>query len=46
VANAVSRLNISDAPFIFFSDADRDQASVLYRRYDGHYGLMVPAIAG
>jgi ribosome-associated translation inhibitor RaiA len=46
VANAVSRLNISDAPFIFFSDADRGQASVLYRRYDGHYGLMVPAVDG
>jgi ribosome-associated translation inhibitor RaiA len=43
VDDAVSHLNVSDSPFIFFRDSDEGQASVLYRRYDGHYGLIVPA---
>jgi ribosome-associated translation inhibitor RaiA len=43
VADAVSRLNRSDLPFVFFRDADSRSASVLYRRYDGHYGLVVPS---
>jgi ribosome-associated translation inhibitor RaiA len=42
-ADAVSRLNLSDMPFIFFRDADTEQPAVLYRRYDGHYGLIVPS---
>lgn len=43
VADAVSQLNSSDMPFIFFRDRDRGRASLLYRRYDGHYGLLVPS---
>ncbi|MFP4074254.1 MAG: sigma 54 modulation/S30EA ribosomal C-terminal domain-containing protein [Actinomycetota bacterium] len=43
VADAVSLLNSSDMPFVFFRDRDRGRASVLYRRYDGHYGLLVPS---
>lgn len=43
VTEAVSRLNLSDMPFVFFRDSENDHASVLYRRYDGHYGLIVPA---
>jgi ribosome-associated translation inhibitor RaiA len=45
VADAVSRLNLSDLPFVFFRDAASRGASVLYRRYDGHYGLIVPSAA-
>jgi ribosome-associated translation inhibitor RaiA len=43
VEEAIERLNVSDEPFVFFEDADTHLASVLYRRYDGHYGLIVPA---
>lgn len=44
VDEAVSRLNMSNMPFIFFQDAENKLSSVLYRRYDGHYGLIVPSI--
>lgn len=40
VENAVEQLNMSDAPFIFFQEEDSQRASVVYRRYDGHYGLI------
>jgi len=43
VADAVSLLNSSDMPFVFFRDRDRGKASILYRRYDGHYGLLIPS---
>ena len=43
VDDAIERLNVSDEPFIFFQDDDTDRASVLYRRYDGHYGLVSPS---
>lgn len=46
VTEAVSRLNMSDMPFVYFQDSDNDLASVLYRRYDGHYGLIVPSNTG
>lgn len=42
VEQAIDRLNISNEPFIFFEDADEGTAGVLYRRYDGHYGLVRP----
>lgn len=42
LGEAVSRLNLTDMPFIFFVDEVHDEAQVLYRRYDGHYGLIVP----
>ncbi|WP_340687998.1 hypothetical protein [Amycolatopsis coloradensis] len=29
-------------PHLFFVDADRGRGSVLYHRYDGHYGLITP----
>ncbi|HEX6299822.1 MAG TPA: HPF/RaiA family ribosome-associated protein [Acidimicrobiia bacterium] len=45
VEDAVSRLNLSGMPFVFFRDAESRSASVLYRRYDGHYGLIVPSTA-
>ncbi len=43
LSDAISLLNSSDMPFVFFRDRDRGRASVLYRRYDGHYGLLVPS---
>jgi len=33
----------SDAPFLFFLDDANGRGHVLYRRYDGHYGLITPA---
>jgi ribosome-associated translation inhibitor RaiA len=40
---AVSLLDLTDAPFVFFADAGTDRGNVLYRRHDGHYGLITPA---
>lgn len=34
-------LDESDSPFVFFVDADAGRGRVLYRRYDGHYGLII-----
>ncbi len=40
---AVNRLDVSGAPFIFFRQAASGRGAVLYRRYDGHYGMIEPA---
>ena len=40
---AVELLNASGARFAFFVDAQTRRGNVLYRRYDGHYGLIEPA---
>lgn len=40
---AANRLDVSGAPFIFFRQADSGRGAVLYRRYDGHYGIIEPA---
>ncbi len=40
---ARERLELSGQPFLFFVDRDSDLASVLYIRYDGHYGLITPS---
>jgi Sigma 54 modulation/S30EA ribosomal protein C terminus len=40
---AVERLNLTGLPFVFYLDADHVRGRVLYRRYDGHYGLITPA---
>ncbi|NMH99269.1 HPF/RaiA family ribosome-associated protein [Pseudonocardia acidicola] len=42
LGEAVERLRLLDLPFLFFLDADHGRASLLYRRYDGHYGLVDP----
>ena len=43
-AAAVDRLNLSGRPFLFFRPPDgHHRGRVLYRRYDGHYGLITPA---
>ncbi len=43
VAAAVERLSVAEEPFVFFVDAATGQGTVLYHRYDGHYGPLVPA---
>jgi ribosome-associated translation inhibitor RaiA len=40
---AADRLNLLGLPFLFYVDAAQGRASVLYHRYDGHYGLITPA---
>jgi ribosome-associated translation inhibitor RaiA len=43
VDEAIERLDLSDEPFTFFLDTDSGRGSVVYRRYDGHYGLIAPS---
>jgi hypothetical protein len=43
VEQATERLGLMGQPFVFFIDAAQGRASVLYHRYDGHYGLITPA---
>ena len=38
--SAVERLNETDEPFLFFVDVGTSRGSVLYRRSDGHYGVV------
>ena len=42
-SEAIGRLNVTEEPFVFFVDAESGRGNVLYRRYDGHYGLIEPA---
>ncbi|CAN3127402.1 ribosome hibernation promotion factor [Mycobacterium sp. smrl_JER01] len=42
---AIERLALLDLPFLFYIDAAQGRAAVLYRRYDGAYGLITPAEA-
>lgn len=40
---AEDRLDLGEDRWIFYRDAETGRGHVLYRRYDGHYGLIVPA---
>lgn len=40
VDDAVERLNATNEAFLFFVDGESDRGAVVYRRYDGHYGLV------
>lgn len=40
---ALGRLVATELPVMFFQDAATSRGSVLYQRYDGHYGLISPA---
>lgn len=40
---AVRRLELTGAPFVFHLDRANGRGSVVYRRYDGHYGVIAPA---
>ncbi len=39
---AEERLDVGHEPFVFFIDADSARGNVVYRRFDGHYGLITP----
>lgn len=43
LASARQRLDLSGRPFLFYADAGTGRGHVLYRRFDGHYGLITPA---
>jgi hypothetical protein len=43
--DAVERLNLSGERFVFYVDAQTRLGNALYLRYDGHYGLIEPAMA-
>lgn len=43
LGEAVERLSASGRAFLFFQDAEHGRGTVLYRRYDGHLGLIAPA---
>ncbi|UFS97949.1 ribosome hibernation promotion factor [Nocardia huaxiensis] len=43
LAGAIERLELTQWPFVFFHDHDLNRGCVLYHRYDGHYGLIIPA---
>ncbi len=40
VTEAIERLNSDDERFVFFTNQATGRGNVLYRRYDGHYGLI------
>lgn len=40
---AKERLDTSHERFVFFVNPDSQRGNVIYRRYDGHYGLITPA---
>jgi ribosomal subunit interface protein len=40
---AVSEMNAVDHRFLFFENATTGRGNILYRRHDGHYGLIEPA---
>ena len=40
---AGERLDVSSEPFLFFVDPETRRSRLLYRRYDGNYGLIEPA---
>lgn len=42
LSETAALLEASGQPFLFFVDAKTGRGHVLYHRYDGHYGLIVP----
>jgi hypothetical protein len=43
VLDAIGVLDANGEPFVFFANAATGRGNVVYRRYDGHYGLLTPA---
>jgi ribosome-associated translation inhibitor RaiA len=41
--SATELLDLGDLPFVFFVDEGSGRAAVVYRRYDGHYGMVIAA---
>ncbi len=46
VGEAVRALEDGQLPRVFFVDRDSGRGTVVYRRYDGHYGLVTAGDAG
>ncbi len=44
VAGAISRLEAAGQSFLFFVNAETGRGNLIYHRYDGHYGLIGPAV--
>ncbi len=44
VSEAIGILDGTGRPFVFFANAVTGRANVVYRRYDGHYGLITPPV--
>ena len=44
LTEAEALLDEGDAAFVFFAEPGTDRGQVLYRRFDGHYGLITPAV--
>ena len=42
VAAAVERMDVSGDPCVFFRNESTGRGTLLYRRFDGHYGLVTP----
>ena len=42
-AEAIEWMETTDQRFLFFIDPDSERGTVLYHRYDGHYGLVTSA---
>jgi ribosome-associated translation inhibitor RaiA len=42
-AQARERLDIGGERFVFYTDSETGRGSVVYRRYDGNYGVIDPA---
>jgi putative sigma-54 modulation protein len=42
VEEAVMQMDLVNGKFLVFTDARTDKVNVLYRRKDGHYGLIQP----
>ncbi len=40
--DAITRLEALGDQFTFYLDADSRRGNVIYHRYDGHYGLVIP----
>jgi ribosome-associated translation inhibitor RaiA len=42
VDEAIERISAGGERFVFFENAASRRGNVIYRRYDGHYGLLAP----
>jgi hypothetical protein len=42
LAGALERLDVGDEPWVFYRDGTTGRGHVVYRRHDGHYGLITP----
>ena len=43
LTDATGLLDLGAEPFVFFIDSRTGRGNVVYRRYDGHYGVVAPA---